>query len=93
MSNYPILHEVDQELFYMELEDDQKAYVKYRRLGNLRVDFYSTLVPTTHRSQGLAAELVEAGFQWAKAEGLKIEASCWYAAKRLKKVSGTNDTE
>ena len=83
MSKYPIKHEVDQELFYMELEDDQKAYVKYKRLGNLRVDFYSTLVPTTHRGQGLAAQLVAAGFDWAKAEGLKIEASCWYAAKKL----------
>ena len=84
MSNYQILHEPDQELFYMELEDDQKAYIKYKMLGNRQVDFYSTLVPTTHRGRGLAAELVEIGFNWAEAEDLGIEASCWYAAIKLK---------
>lgn len=83
MSDYPILHETEQELFYMELEDDQKAYIKYQMLGNLQVDFYSTLVPTTHRGKGLAAQLVEKGFAWAEAEGLGIQASCWYAAKKL----------
>ncbi len=83
MNDYPILHESEQQLFYMELEDDQKAYIKYRMLGNLQVDFYSTLVPTTHRGKGLAAQLVEKAFAWANAEGLGIQASCWYAAKKL----------
>ena len=83
VSNYPILHEADQALFYMELEDNQKAWVKYRLLENRRVDFYSTLVPMTHRSKGLAAMLVDEAFSWAEREGLTIRASCWYAAKKL----------
>ena len=83
MSDYPILHEQEQELFYMELEDDQKAWVKYRMLGNRQVDFYSTLVPTTHRGKGLAAKLVESAFSWAEKEGLGVQASCWYVAKKL----------
>lgn len=83
MSEYKIIHEQDQQLFYIELDDDQKAYIKYKLLGNRQVDFYSTLVPTTHREQGLAAKLVEAGFKWADEQGLHINASCWYAAKKL----------
>jgi len=93
MSEYQILHEPDQELFYMELEDDQKAYIKYKMLGNRQVDFYSTLVPTTHRGKGLAAQLVETGFNWAKDNDLGIEASCWYAAKKLDQQQLANKTD
>ena len=92
MTDYPILHEPDQGLFYMELEDDQKAYTKYQMLGNRQVDFYSTLVPTTHRGKGLASKLVERGFSWANSEGLGIQASCWYAAKKLAEQSESSDS-
>lgn len=91
MSNYEIIHEPDQQLFYIELEDDQKAYTKYTLPGNRQVDFYSTLVPTTHREQGLAARLVDAGFKWADEQGLHIQASCWYAAKKLAKRESQSD--
>ncbi|MBX2847992.1 MAG: N-acetyltransferase [Acidiferrobacterales bacterium] len=94
MDSYPILHESEQELFYMELEDDQKAYAKYRMVGNRQVDFYSTLVPTTHRGQGLAAKLIDTGFQWATEQGLGIQTSCWYAALRLEiSASEKGDSE
>lgn len=88
MSDVDIFHEPEQGLFYIELEDNQKAYIKYRLLGNLQVDFYSTLVPTTHRGKGLAAKLVERGFVWAEEEGLGLQASCWYAAKKLNEQTG-----
>lgn len=43
-----------------------------------RVVFTHTGVPSAHRGQGLAAQLVEAGLRWAKAEGLKVVPACSY---------------
>ena len=40
--------------------------------------FTHTGVPDTYRGQGLAARLVEAGLQWARAEGLKVVPACSY---------------
>lgn len=52
--------------------------------GKGAVDFTHTWVPPSMRGQGLAERLVREGLRWAKAEGLTIRASCWYAAKFLR---------
>ena len=71
------------------MEDGQRAFLKYRRLGNRAaqsaVDFWSTFVPESHRGTGMAVALVEHGFSWARKNGLHIETSCWFAAKQLQK--------
>ena len=54
-------------------------------LAGSEVDFYTTFVPDSLRGQGIAAQLVESGFAWADEQGLKIKASCWYAAKKLER--------
>ena len=43
-----------------------------------RVAFTHTGVPPAYQGQGLAAKLVEAGLQWARAEGLKVTPACSY---------------
>lgn len=87
MSAFEVQHQPEEQLFYVNFEDGQRAFLKYRRLGNRAaqsaVDFWSTFVPESQRGTGLAAMLVDHGFDWAKEEGLHIETSCWYAAKRL----------
>jgi len=86
MSDYNIQHQADQNVFYVSLEEGQRAYLKYRRSGSesaiSQVDFWSTFVPDSHRGSGLAGQLVEHGFAWAEREGLHINTSCWYAAKK-----------
>ncbi|RBP49115.1 GNAT family N-acetyltransferase [Arenicella xantha] len=87
MSNYKIEHQPEESLFYVQLDDGQRAFLKYHRSGDKsassEVDFWSTFVPDSHRSLGLAAELVEHGFAWAEKNGLHINTSCWYAAKKM----------
>ncbi|GAA6139281.1 hypothetical protein NBRC116583_30280 [Arenicella sp. 4NH20-0111] len=87
MSTYEIEHQPEEQLFFVNIEDGQRAFLKYRRLGNRAaqsaVDFWSTFVPESHRGTGLASKLVEHGFAWAKAQGFHIDTSCWYAAKIL----------
>ena len=43
-----------------------------------RVVFTHTGVPPAYQGHGLAAQLVEAGLQWAKAQGLKVVPACSY---------------
>lgn len=86
MSEFEIIHQQDQQLFYIEFDDNEKAFIKYRLLERQKesaVDFYSTLVPTSQRGKGIAAKLVEKAFVWADQQQLRIEASCWYAAKKI----------
>jgi len=89
MSEYQIQHQAEESLFFVHLEDGQRAFVKYRRSGpesaESQVDFYSTFVPDSHRGNGLAAQLVDHAFAWADGEQLHINSSCWYAAKKLER--------
>ena len=47
-------------------------------LGAGRVVFTHTGVPGQLRGQGLAGQLVEAGLQWAREQGLKVVPACSY---------------
>ena len=47
-------------------------------LSGGRVVFTHTGVPPAYRGQGLAAQLVEAGLQWAREQGLKVVPACSY---------------
>jgi predicted GNAT family acetyltransferase len=55
-----------------------EAVLEYR-LEPGRVVFTHPIVPAANRGQGLGAQLVEAGLQWASAEGLKVVPACTYA--------------
>ncbi len=89
MTSYQIQHQPEEELFFINFPDGQRAFLKYRRLGDrsakAAVNFYSTFMPETYRGEGMAAKLVDHGFEWAESNNLIIEASCWYAQKRLAK--------
>lgn len=77
-----IIHEIHQQRFVVK-KDGQEALLAYR-FHNNEIDFYSTFVPPEFRGQGIAEKLVRTGIAWAKEQGYKIQASCWYAAKFLK---------
>ena len=54
-------------------------------LGSGRVVFTHTGVPPQYRGQGLAAQLVQAGLQWAREQGLKVVPACSYVAAFLQR--------
>ncbi len=89
MPDYQIQHQPEESLFYVHLEDGQRAFLKYRRSGTesaeALVDFYSTFVPDAYRGKALASRLVDHAFDWAEENNLHIQSSCWYAAKRLER--------
>ena len=68
-------HEPDRQRF--TLPTTPTSVLDYS-LGAGRVVFTHTGVPPAYRGQGLAALLVDAGLQWARAEGLKVVPACSY---------------
>ncbi|MFG6431187.1 GNAT family N-acetyltransferase [Roseateles sp. LYH14W] len=68
-------HEPDRQRF--TLPTTPVSVLDYQ-LGAGRVVFTHTGVPQAYQGQGLAAKLVEAGLQWARAEGLKVQPACSY---------------
>ena len=91
MTDVEIKHQPEEQLFYVHLEDGQRAFLKYRysddKSASSVVDFWSTFVPDSYRGNGLAAKLVQTGFEWAEKEGMHIKTSCWYASKKLTQQS------
>ena len=68
-------HEPDQQRF--TLPTTPLSVLDYT-LSPGRVAFTHTGVPAAHQGQGLAAQLVEAGLQWARAQGLQVVPACSY---------------
>ena len=92
-----IEHKEDEQSFFIDI-DGQQAYMRYRlsedkdSAENKEVDFYTTFVPDSLRGQGVAAQLVAAGFEWADQQELEIKSSCWYAAKKLERRQAGQQT-
>lgn len=77
-----IIHQTAQQRFVVT-KDGKEAVLAYS-VKEGEIDFYSTFVPPEFRGQGIAEKLVRTGIAWAKEQGYKMQASCWYAAKFLK---------
>ncbi|MGM0564891.1 MAG: GNAT family N-acetyltransferase [Pseudomonadota bacterium] len=83
MTNAPdIQHDLEKGRFSI-VRDGDEAFLDYRLDDEGGVDFVKTWVPHQWRGGGVAAQLVERGFDWAEDEGLKMRASCSYAERKL----------
>jgi predicted GNAT family acetyltransferase len=80
----------------MPIEHDRKAHrftanvasgaavLAYTPAGPGVIELYSTYVPAADRGKGVAGLLVEEAIGYARSEGLKIIASCWYVAQWMR---------
>jgi predicted GNAT family acetyltransferase len=66
------------------------AVASYRRDGDTLV-LTHTEVPRQSRRHGLAAALVRATLDWARAEGLRVRPLCSYAAAYIRHHPETQD--
>jgi len=60
------------------------AVLAYAPAGPDLLELYSTFVPPGDRGRGLAAQLVRAAVDYARAEGFRIIPSCWYVAQWIR---------
>ncbi|HEY7611792.1 MAG TPA: GNAT family N-acetyltransferase [Gemmatimonadales bacterium] len=61
------------------------AVLSYAAAGTDILELYSTYVPPADRGRGIAAQLVQAAVEYARAEGFRIIPSCWYVAVWLRR--------
>jgi predicted GNAT family acetyltransferase len=83
-----IQHQPDRQRFVLDFDHHQAVleYALDTSAGGVSIiDFHHTYVPAEFRGKGFAEKLVRTGFAWAKEQGYEIRASCWYAAKFLRK--------
>lgn len=81
MTTPEIQHQPDQNRFICDTGTEQ-AVITYQLHGNT-IDFNHTYVPASARGRGIAALLVDAAANWARAQGYTLTASCWYARDYL----------
>lgn len=77
----PIHHDPDKGMFSMA-EDDEIAYVHYHTDRDV-LHIRSTYVAPKLRGRDLGRQLVAAAVAFADEHQLRVETSCWYAAKIL----------
>ena len=70
--------------------DEQLCIADYRLQGKVMV-MPHTVVPPSLQGRGIAAELVRAALEWARAEGLKVEPVCSYVALYMRRHPETQD--
>ena len=68
-----------------ELETDGATAVAYYELRNGVMNFTSTQVPASLRNRGIASRLIEGALDVARAEGLKVKATCAFVQDFLER--------
>ena len=79
-----VTHQPEQQRFVSVLEG-QESVLEYRLLPDQGIDFTRTFVPEPLRGRGIAEKLVRTGIGWAREQGFKMTASCWYVSRILKR--------
>lgn len=78
-----VKHDESSHEFYMETQEG-KALLHYEREGDV-LNFHHTFVPPELRGKGMAEKIVAQGFEYAKANHLKVIPSCPYVARLVMK--------
>ena len=89
MIRYPIDHRPDEQRF-QTIVDDQLCVLDYRELPGV-LQLTHTGVPDAVAGRGIAAELVKAALDHARAHGLKIEPRCSYVRVYLRRHPENQD--
>jgi predicted GNAT family acetyltransferase len=84
-----VSHNAARERFELAL-DGGTALCVYRRQGDALL-LTHTEVPPAHEGQGLAAVVVQATLDWARAQGLRVRPLCSYVAAYMRRHPETQD--
>jgi predicted GNAT family acetyltransferase len=86
---FTIVHRPEATRFEAGL-DGRLAVCAYRRVGDT-LHLTHTEVPPSLQGQGIAAALVQAALDWARAEGLRVRPLCSYVAAYMRRHPETRD--
>lgn len=80
----------DKNRFEILLDDGDVAFAEYKRLSRA-ILFPHTVVPPAHEGKGIGSQLIRAGLDAARAEGLKVMPQCPFFASYMKRHPETHD--
>lgn len=83
--SYTIINNTEAGRFEVDL-NGKPAYENYSISGNV-ITFIGNYVPPEHRGKGIAAEMAKHGFEYAKANNLKVVILCPYILDYSRKHS------
>lgn len=75
-----VQHDPARQRFSAVLPDGSEAALTYERRGD-RLDFTHTDVPEAYRTQGVAEQVVVAGFTYAQQQRCRVIPSCPYISR------------
>jgi predicted GNAT family acetyltransferase len=78
-----VRHLPDRHRFAADVGADDDAVLAYEALPGGTLDLQHTVVPTAARGRGVGEALVRAAVEHARAENLKLVATCRYVAAWL----------
>ena len=81
--NIEVTHNPEEHRFELTV-DKYLARLDYMLTGNIII-FLHTEVPPAIGGRGLGVNLVEAGLEYARANGLKVRSMCWFVSKYLRR--------
>jgi hypothetical protein len=84
-----VRHNVPAGRFELDV-DGELAFASYRRDGDLLLITH-TEVPWRAQGRGVAAQVVKATLDWARAEGLRVRPLCSYVAAYVRRHPETQD--
>jgi predicted GNAT family acetyltransferase len=77
-----IQHDPQRSRFLVEVAGGTAELV-YRRVDDRTVDLLHTTVPEAASGQGIAGQLAQAAFDWARGSGTRLVVSCPYVSRWL----------
>ena len=77
--------------FYIDEDGEWIAEMTYFRSGENEITIDHTEIDPKLRGEGIGADLVAEAVKFARAEGLKIKATCPYAKKKLEESTDYAD--
>ena len=86
----PVVHHHPEASRFEAEVDGRLAVCAYRRVGEV-LHLTHTEVPPAAQGQGVAAALVKATLDWARAEGLAVRPLCSYVAAYMRRHPDTHD--
>ncbi|MBE2212125.1 MAG: N-acetyltransferase [Xanthomonadaceae bacterium] len=78
-----ILHDASRQRF-LTIVDGHEGYVQYELAGDVMAIVH-TIVPAAIGGRGIASDLVQHAFDYARAEGLRVAPLCSYAEVWLRR--------
>jgi predicted GNAT family acetyltransferase len=84
-----VLHRPELHCFEL-LVQGQRCYASYHLAGGV-LTLHHTEVPQALEGRGLAARLVQAALDWARAQQLVVEPTCSYVRSYMRRHPETHD--